>query len=110
MIICRNAAKETVERLWKFCIFKLPHENRLVKVYEIGDLQNFMFFNSGSVCALYGDLVNTRKAFLWTVDISSRLLVVHTAPQRCQPDRLGTLDFLLVSCYCDQDMTISVAR
>ena len=33
-----------------------------------------------------------------------------TAPQRCQPDRLGTLDFLLVSCYCDQDMTISVAR
>ena len=34
------------------------------------------FLNSGSVCALYGDLVNTRKAFLWTVDISSRLLVV----------------------------------
>ena len=33
----------------------------------------------------------------------------HTAPQRCQPDRLGTLDFLLDSCYCDRDMTISVA-
>ena len=34
----------------------------------------------------------------------------HTAPQRCQPDRSGTLDFLLDSCYCDLDMTISVAR
>ena len=34
----------------------------------------------------------------------------HTAPQRCQPDRSGTLDFLLDSCYCDLDMTISVAK
>ena len=41
--------------------------------------------------------------------VSLVLNTSHTAPQRCQPDRLGTLDFLLVSCYCDQDMTISVA-
>ena len=34
----------------------------------------------------------------------------HTAPQRCQPDRSGTLDFLLDSCYCDLDVNISVAR
>ena len=34
----------------------------------------------------------------------------HTAPQRCQPDRSGTLGFLLDSSYCDLDMTISVAR
>ena len=34
----------------------------------------------------------------------------HTAPQRCQPGRLVTPDFLLGSSYCDQDMTISVAR
>ena len=33
----------------------------------------------------------------------------HTAPQRCQPDRSGTLDFLLDSCYCDLGVTISVA-
>ena len=43
----------------------------------------------------------------------SKLLVwqpSHTAPQRCQPDWLVTPDFLLDSSYCDQDMTISVAR
>ena len=40
---------------------------------------------------------------------SSTHPVRHTAPQRNQPDWLGTLDFLLVLCYCDQDMTISVA-
>ena len=38
------------------------------------------------------------------------LYLSHTAPQRCQPDRSGTLDFLLDSCYCDLDMTISVAK
>ena len=41
--------------------------------------------------------------------IFESILNSHTAPQRCQPDRLGTLDFLIDSCYCDQDMTISVA-
>ena len=33
----------------------------------------------------------------------------HTAPQRCQPDRSGTLDFLLDSSYCDRDWTRTVA-
>ena len=32
------------------------------------------------------------------------------APQRCQPDRLVTLDILLDLCNCDQGMTISLAR
>ena len=34
----------------------------------------------------------------------------HTAPQRCQPNWLGTLDLLLDSWYCDLVMTILVAR
>ena len=38
------------------------------------------------------------------------LLDMHTAPQRCQPERSGTLDFLLDLYYCDLDMTISVAK
>ena len=33
----------------------------------------------------------------------------HTAPDRCQPDRSVTLDIMIDSSYCDQDMTISVA-
>ena len=35
--------------------------------------------------------------------------LTHTAPQRCQPDRSGTLDFLLDSSYCDRDWTRTVA-
>ena len=51
--------------------------------------------------------------FVWifaALYICTSLLTAHTAPQRCQPGRSVTLDFLLVSCYCDLDMTISVAK
>ena len=42
-------------------------------------------------------------------NLTTKPVCPNTAPQRCQPDRSGTLDFLLDSSYCDRDMTISVA-
>ena len=55
------------------------------------------------------ELATAEKAFAIGGLLDSESLQ-HTAPQRCQPDRLVTPDFLLHSSYCDQDMTISVAR
>ena len=46
------------------------------------------------------------------VDLDSSVLdrePAHTAPQRCQPNRSGTLDIMIDSSYCDRDITISVA-
>ena len=36
--------------------------------------------------------------------------VAHTAPQGCQPLWLGSLDSMLDSSYCGQDVTISGAK
>ena len=40
----------------------------------------------------------TPLPFICVLDVGD-----HTAPQPCQPDRLGTLSFLLDYSYCDRD-------
>ena len=45
----RNVTKEAIERIGKFAIFVLSHKNRLIELYQITNLENFVFFEKG-VC------------------------------------------------------------
>ena len=64
--------------------------------------------NQGSYLKVFCIITCLFSTRLLNYSITKRCSI-HTAPQQCQSDRLGTLDFLIDSCYCDQDMTISVA-